>query len=181
MDCIDEKNKDLDRELKELKEQSRKLYIELYGEPKEINITDNELKEIRKRVEKVLLKTSATHCDAIAHIFNVYELMETEEDYKIYSNMSEKEYNEILKEYKENGRTKKELNRCIKEEYKYFNEVKIMKYRFKEKYSWKNISQEVGLSDRQCQRIKDKILNKLIISWLIEENYFISRCRDRYY
>ena len=177
----DKEFEEIKKRIKELQEQSRNLYIELYGEPKEVNITKHELKEIRKKVEKALLKTSSEYYDTIADIFNIYHLTEYEEDYEIYGNLSKEEYNEILKLYKEDGRTEKDFERNIKREHKYLNEIKIMKYRFKEKYNWKKISQEVKLSERQCQRIKDKILNDLIISWLREENYITSKCREGYF
>lgn len=183
MDCIDERNKELDRKLKELEEQSRKLYIELYGEPKEVNITDNELKEIRKRIEKALLKISSENYETVAGIFNISQINECElEDYEYYSGLlkNKDEYNEMLKLYKDDGEKELHLNRDIKLHISYFNEIQIMEYRFKYKYNWKQISQKVGISERQCQRIKDKTLNELIISWLKEENYFTERCRDRY-
>ena len=83
MDCIDERNEELNRKLKELQEQSRKLYIELYGESKEVDLTDNELREIRKRVEKALLKISSENYEIIAEIFNISQINEYEvEDYE---------------------------------------------------------------------------------------------------
>ena len=183
MDCIDERNEELDRKLKELQEQSRKWYIERYGEPKEVDLTENELKEIRKRVEKDLLKIASENYETIAEIFNISQINEYEvEDYEYYSGLlkNKDEYNEMLKLYKEDGKNELDLNRYIKLHINYFNKIKIIEYRFKYKYNWKQISQKIDLSERQCQRIKDKTLNELIISWLREENYFIERCREIY-
>ena len=183
MDCTDERNEELNRKLKELQEQSRKLYIELYGESKEVDLTDNELREIRKRVEKALLKISSENYEIIAEIFNISQINEYEvEDYEYYSGLlkNKDEYNEILKPYKEDGENESDLNRYIKLHINYFNKIQIIEHRFKHKYNWKQISKEIGLSERQCQRIKDKTLNELIISWLKKEDYFIERCRDRY-
>lgn len=183
MECIDERNKELDRELKELREQSRKLYIELYGEPKEVDLTENELKEIRKRVEKTLLKIASENYTTIADIFNISQINECElEDYEYYSGLlkNKDEYNEMLKIYREDGENELDLNRYIKLHINYFNKIQIIEYRFKHKYNWKQISQKVGLSERQCQRIKNKTLNNLIVSWLREENYFTQRCREKY-
>lgn len=184
MNCMDEKNKELDIKLKELEIQSRKLYIELYGEPKDVNFTEDELKSIRKRVEKALLKIDLEHYGMVASIFRISQLNEYElEDYEYYLGLTKNKdkYNEMLKLYKEDGEKESDLSRDIKEHINYFNKIQIIEYRFKYKYNWKQISQKVGLSERQCQRIKDKILNNLITSWFREENYFTERCRDKYY
>lgn len=173
MDCIDEKNK----KLKELQEQSRKLYIELYGETKEVNISMLELKEIRKRVEKALLRTKEDDYDNIICLFRIHILREYEEDYDFYERMSKEEYNNTVKEFEEYGWSEEELKKDIKESRKELNKIRIMKYRFKEKYSWKQISEKVGLSERQCQRIKDEILNELILSWIKEERELEHRCK----
>lgn len=183
MECIDDKNKELDRELKELQEQYRKKYIELYEEPKQANLTEHELKEIRKRVEKTLLKIDLENYETIAGIFKISQIDEfILEDYEYYSGLlkNKDEYNEMLKLYKEDGKKELDLNRFIKLNLSYINEIQIIEYRFKYKYNWKQISQKVSLSERQCQRIKDKILNDFIISWLIDENYFKARCRNKY-
>lgn len=170
----------MDRELKELQEQSRKLYIELYGEPKEIDLTENELKDIRKKVEKALFKIASEDYEIITEIFYISKINEWEvEEYEYYLGLAKNidKYNEALKEY---GGNKLELNREIKSYINHFNKVKIIEYRFKYKYNWKQISQKIDLCERQCQRIKDRTLNELIKSWLKEENYFIERSRDRY-
>lgn len=143
--------------------------------PKNVNISNKELTEIRKRVEKILFKIDVDIYETIDSILHIRHLSEYEDDYIFYKN--EHEYDEELKKFKTEGGTKAEFEKIIKESTKYLKEIKIMKYRFKEKYSWKKISQEVGLSERQCQRIKDKILNREIIYWLEDENYIISTCR----
>lgn len=173
MDCIDERNK----ELKELQEQSRKLYIELCGETREANISTLELKEIRKRVEKVLLRIKKEDYSDIICLFRIYILREYEEDYDFYERMSEEEYNNTVKEFEEYGWSEEDLKKDIKESRKELKKIRIMKYRFKEKYNWKKISQKVGLSERQCQRIKDEILNELILSWIKEEKELEHRCK----
>lgn len=163
--------------LKELKEELRKLYIELYGEEKIVNISMDELKIIRKRVEKTLLKIKDEEYNNIISLFGLYIFEEYEEDYDFYERMSKDEYDDTIEEFKTFGWIEEDLKRDIKESSKRLKEIKIMKYRFRFKYSWSQISEKINLSERQCQRIKDEILNELIISWMKEEKELEYRCK----
>lgn len=145
-------------------------YLFKLRECQEVNISNKELSEIRKKVDKALFKIEIKNetMDMIYTGRLCFE--EDEDDYRIYT---EDEYKEELNRVISEGGNEKDLKELIKENKKCLNEIKIMKYRFKEKYSWKKISQEVGLSERQCQRIKDKILNRYIIDILENKNMIL--------
>lgn len=161
------------------KEEFKNYLLKLW-ERQDVNISSKELSEIRKKVDKALLKIDSDYyqtMDFIANI-NILHLGESrcEEDYNVFN--SEQEYNEALKEYIAHGWSKEGFEKLVRADLKRLNEIKIMKYRFKYKYSWNKISQEIGLSERQCQRIKDKILNKYIIDMLEDKNYITYHWRE---
>lgn len=103
-----------------------------------------------------------------------------DEDYEYIGKLihNKDEYNKALKEDQEDGYTERDLKKYINDEKKHYYEFKILQTRFKEKLSWKDVAKETGLSIRQCQRIKDDFLNKLIISWLENEKEIF---KDRWF
>lgn len=150
-----------------LTEEEFRDYLFKLWEPQDVNISNKELSKIRRKVDKIFFKLDSDCYETMAldcksHILNFEE---DERDYITYE-----EYEEELNRFISEGGSEKEFWKLIKEEKKHLAEIKIMKYRFKEKYSWKKISQEVGLSERQCQRIKDKILNEYILSMLEQKD-----------
>lgn len=136
---------------------------------KEVNISDKDLKDIRKKVEKAFLETKEEDFNALGEYFGINEFMDYwDEDYKYIEKLihNKDEYNKALKEDLEDGYTERDFKKFINDEKKDYYKFKILKTRFKEKKSWKDVAKETGLSIKQCQRIKDDLLNKLIISWL---------------
>lgn len=157
-----------------------KNYLLKLWERQEVNISNKELSEIRKKVDKTLFKIDGESYKTMDYKIHIYILnlgeSRCEEDYNVFN--SEQEYNEALQEYMADGWSKEEFKKLVREDLKELNEIKIMKYRFKYKYSWNKISQEIGLSERQCQRIKDKILNRYIKYMLEDKNYITYMWRE---
>lgn len=65
------------------------------------------------------------------------------------------------------------------------SELDVLDYRFKHKLSWNEIEENMGLCKRQCQRIKDKALNHLIIYAIhhrneIDLNYYFLKNQWRF-
>lgn len=113
--------------------------------------------------------------------FIIYKLIDHwEEDYEYIGKLinNKEEYDETLKVWIEEGDSEKDLIKYINDEKKNYYEFKILKNRFKEKLSWKDVAKETGLSIRQCQRIKDNFLNKYIVSLLENEEEIF---KDRWF
>lgn len=147
---------------------------------KEVNISDKDLNDIRKKVEKAILKTKKEDFKALGEHFEINEFMDYwDEDYEYIGELihNKDEYYETLKEWIEEGDSEEDLIKYINDEKKDYYQFQILKTRFKEKLSWKDVAKETGLSIRQCQRIKDNFLNELIISWLENEEKIF---RDRW-
>lgn len=102
-----------------------------------------------------------------------------DEDYKYIEKLihNKDEYDKALKEDLEDGYTERDFKKYINDEKKDYYKFKILKTRFKEKKSWKDVAKETGLSIKQCQRIKNDLLSKLIISWLENEEEIL---KDRW-
>lgn len=65
------------------------------------------------------------------------------------------------------------------------SELDVLDYRFKLKLSWNEIEENMGLSKRQCQRIKDKALEHLILYAIhhkteIDLNYYFLKNQWRF-
>lgn len=172
-----EEHKKIDEEYNQ---KIKELGIKLY-QKKEINISDKDLNNIRKKVEKAFLKTKKEDFKSLGEHFEINEFMGYwDEDYEYIGKLihNKDEYNKALKEDQEDGYTERDLKKYINDEKKHYYEFKILQTRFKEKLSWKDVAKETGLSIRQCQRIKDDFLNKLIISWLENEKEIF---KDRWF